>query len=541
MRIQSLIYALPLFILISCGGGSSSTPPAAIVPTPPVTQTGPTWTQGVFADEGTFKNRCEAPRSGSSPWTGNAYPDVAGSTTEENFWLRSWSNRTYLWYSEITDRNPAQYSDRLEYFDLLKTARVTASGNPVDKFHFTSPTDDYEQRVTSGSSASYGARFQLIRSSPPRQIIVAFVEPNSPAEASGLLRGDEILEIDGEDAINGGNTTVLNNGLFPQNEGESHTFIVRSQGSSATRTINITSATVTSDPIPVHKTLTRPNGNNVAYLLLNTFGSSITETELFNAFTDLSGQGVTDLVLDLRYNGGGFLALSSELGYMIAGPGQTNGRTFETLFFNDKFTTVNPITNDPITPTPFYNTTQGFSVNAGTSLPSLNLNRVFILSTASTCSASEALINGLRGIDVEVILVGTTTCGKPYGFYATDNCGSTYFTIQFGGKNEKGFGDYSDGFSPNSSNVTVGEAITGCVADDDYSKALGDETEGLFSTALHYLENGSCPATNTPKTEKPWGVQLDNEIGLSLLDDPRIAKEEFFRTSRILNNPSQGQ
>jgi len=88
---------------------------------------------------------------------------------------------------------------------------------------------------------------------------------------------------------------------------------------------------------------------------------------------------------------------------------------------------------------PFTNQFVGFADNPatvpGSALPTLNLSRVFVLTTSSTCSASEAIINGLRGADIEVIQIGSGTCGKPYGFYPTDNCATTYFTIQFSGIN----------------------------------------------------------------------------------------------------------
>jgi len=158
---------------------------------------------------------------------------------------------------------------------------------------------------------------------------------------------------------------------------------------------------------------------------------------------------VDDLVLDLRYNGGGLLAVAAQIGYMVAGDDATSGKTFDRLTFNDKNPETNPVTGGLLTPTPFIDTGVGFTVPEGTPLPELDLERIFILSTDGTCSASEAVINGLRGIDVEVILVGSQTCGKPYGFYPTDNCGETYFTVQFRGANDKGFGDYADGFLPN--------------------------------------------------------------------------------------------
>jgi C-terminal processing protease CtpA/Prc len=124
---------------------------------------------------------------------------------------------------------------------------------------------------------------------------------------------------------------------------------------------------------------------------------------------------VTNLVLDFRYNGGSFLAIASQLAYMVAGE-QTDGRTFEVNQWNDKHPNVDPVTNRVLTPTPFYNTTVGLSATSGAPLPTLNLTRVFVLTGPGACSASEAFMNSLRGIDVEVIQVGSTTCGKPYGF-----------------------------------------------------------------------------------------------------------------------------
>jgi len=93
------------------------------------------------------------------------------------------------------------------------------------------------------------------------------------------------------------------------------------------------------------------------------------------------------------------------------------------------------------------------------------------------------VINGLRGVDVKVDLVGGTTCGKPYGFTPVDNCGTTYFSIQFQSVNAKGFGDYADGFAPT------------CTVADDMTHALGDPAEGMLAAALSYRANNACPAT----------------------------------------------
>ena len=115
----------------------------------------------------------------------------------------------------------------------------------------------------------------------------------------------------------------------------------------------------------------------------------------------------------------------------------------------------------------------------------LNLSRVFVLSSGDTASASEAFINGLRGIDLEVILIGETTRGKPYGFYGIDNCGVTYFTVHFKGENAKGFGDYADGFIPSDTDDMFGAEVRGCVVTDDLTHVLGDPAENVANFKAH--------------------------------------------------------
>ena len=133
------------------------------------------------------------------------------------------------------------------------------------------------------------------------------------------------------------------------------------------------------------------------------------EEALFNAVNDFIAAGITELIIDVRYNTGGFLDISNELAFMIAGPAAAQGRIYDELRFNDKHPVRNPVTNELLTPTNFYTTAQGFSVAQGTALPALNLSRVYLLVGNTTASANESLINGLRGIDFEVILVGEPT------------------------------------------------------------------------------------------------------------------------------------
>jgi carboxyl-terminal processing protease len=193
---------------------------------------------------------------------------------------------------------------------------------------------------------------------------------------------------------------------------------------------------------------------------------------LISAFQTLKNEGATDLVLDLRYNGGGLVSIASKLAYMIGGTA-TEGKIFDKLVYNDKRTSDNY-------PFPFIAIAS--SAAGGASLPTLNLKKLYVLVSGGTASASEAIINGLRGVDVEVNLIGETTRGKPYGFVPQDNCGWVYYSVQFKGENNKGYGDFADGFAPN------------CVVKDDFTHALGDVAEGKFAAALKYRENKQCPA-----------------------------------------------
>jgi hypothetical protein len=477
------------------------------------------WVPGSFLSSNTFYARCVAPRSGINPASNQPYPDISGTRTDENNFLRSYSNETYLWYSEIVDRDPSQYATP-QYFELLKTSATTPSGNPKDQFHFTYPSDEWYQLSQGGVSAGYGAEFALLRNTPPRQAVVAYTQPNSPATNVMLERGAEILFVDNEPVIDGADVAKLNAGLFPSAPGETHTFVVRDQGASTTRSITMTSASVTSAPVQNVSFIATPTGN-VGYMVFNDHIATAEEA-LINAVDQLIADNVVDLVLDLRYNGGGYLDIASEFAYMIAGPARTGGMTFELLQFNDKHPSTNPISGQPLAPIPFHSSTQGFSGPTRNPLPTLNLARLFVLTGPGTCSASESIINSLRGVNVEVIQIGSTTCGKPYGFYATDNCGTTYFTIQFRGVNAQNFGDYADGFSPANTSPAAGVALPGCSVGDDFSRELGDPLEARLATALNYRESPSCPA--------PSGLAQPGLAKTGLEDAPLLPDGELHKS-----------
>ena len=450
----------------------------------------------MFQSPATFANQCASPRVGTDPATGRAYPDGKGSTLTENNWLRSWTHDLYLWYREVPDQNPASYTTP-DYFNLLKTTATTPSGNPKDRFHFTYPTAQWEALSQSGVEAGYGAQWIILSSRPPRQVVVAYTEPNSPATTppANLARGAQVLSVDGVDLVNASDSAsvnTLNAGLFPSAPGSSHSFSMLDLGATTPRTVTMVAANVTSTPVQSVKTIRTPAGT-VGYMLFNDHIATA-EQQLLNAFSQLAAANVSDLVLDIRYNGGGYLDIASEVAYMIAGAAPTTGQTFERTIFNDKYPTRDPVTGGALTPVPFHATSQGFSGPRGQALPTLNLPRVTVLTSANTCSASESIVNGLRGVGVQVVEIGSTTCGKPYGFYPADNCGTTYFSIEFQGVNAQGFGDYPDGFSPANAAGTVGVVVPGCSVGDDFTRALGDPSEGRLAAALGYLVDQGCPA-----------------------------------------------
>ncbi len=470
-------------VLAACGGGHSgaSSKSDALK-----------WTPGVYQPQAMFANQCAAPRSGTDPFTGQKYPDRTGSVLAENHFLRAWTHDVYLWYSEVADRNPAGYTDPVDYFDVLKTAGSTASGNPKDKFHFTYDTAAWESLALNGTQAGYGAYFVIINPMPPRLVRVGYVESGSPAAGASpaVMRGEQVISVDGAQVLDTDDVDTLNAGLFPSSPGESHTFVLGSFGASTPpRTVTLVSTDVTLQPVQNVHTIDTQSGA-VGYMLFNDHLAT-SEAALVDAFNTLAQAHVTDLVLDIRYNGGGYLDIASEVAYMIAGAARTQNQTFDLLQFNDQHPTVDPVTGDPITPTEFHSLTQGFSATAGQPLPTLDLPRVFVLTTGDTCSASESILNGLQGVDVQVIQIGTTTCGKPYGFYPQDNCGTTYFSIEFRGLNAKGFGEYSDGFGPSNaatSSSGTSEFLPGCYVQDDFAHALGDSSENLLATALAYRQ-----------------------------------------------------
>lgn len=259
------------------------------------------------------------------------------------------------------------------------------------------------------------------------------------------------------------------------------------------------------DTVPVTRVVASPGGRRVGYIQFNDHDVGA-QDDLIAAFRQVRDGGAQDLVLDLRFNSGGFLYIALAAASMVVGP-EAEGQVFEHLRYNDKRT--------PLTETSLFKFSSQVQFAEtenpkGTTLPQLGLPRLYVLSSNQTCSASESIVNSLRGIDRQVILVGETTCGKPYGFTRRDNCGYAYFPIEFNGVNAKGYGGYTAGFEPT------------CRVADNNAAAAGSANDPLLRAALEHADTGNCPAGTAtgvqsalaphvrpaPPARPPWAGRL---------------------------------
>lgn len=503
-----LIAALPLIgILAACGGGGSGDATA------PVTQIRPPSDSDTpaIASSSSLAQQCVEPRPGTM--------DRQGAIELEKSWVRSFMDETYLWYRDVPPVNAENYTlanngnsrpQALDaYFQALKTKGITASGSPVDRFSFTIPTVDLLNQQ-SGISSGYGFRRSTISATVPRVVRVLYVEQGSPAQLGGVLRGDTITSIDGVD-INDSTAigiATLNAGLAPSLASKTTRFGLLAANATVPRTVTISSSqTITVTPVALSTVIAEGN-NTVGYLVLNSFGVVTAEKQLIDAVTAFKKANVNELVIDLRYNGGGYLDLANELAWMV-GDSTLAGKTFEKLTCNDKNT--QPFCNQSDA---FHQVTQGFSVPSGQTLPQLRLKRVFVLTSGNTCSASESVINSLSPF-MPVVRIGNTTCGKPYGFAYKDNCGISYAPMQFKGANAVGFGDYADGFAPT------------CTVADDLSRQRGDPAELMLGGALTYVRTGACPvAKSATQMSRAQAIQggIEFAIDRSASESVRVVR-----------------
>ncbi|WP_214001125.1 S41 family peptidase [Arsukibacterium sp.] len=361
----------------------------------------------------------------------------------------------YLWYDELkTGVDPLAFSSPSAYLEQVIADR--------DRYSFVMTEQQYQDRYINAVFFGYGFATQRTDNNSALQVL--YVYDAGSAAQQGLRRADKIIEIDGISVaewltrLDAG--TASNEDIYgPNEEGVVRQFVWRKPDNSE-RQADFVKGTVSTNTV-MHRSVTQVADKTVGYLVFNTF-IELSETELEQAFSYFSQQNIDELVLDVRYNGGGLIRVANQLSSHIALP-ELQGNIFVKYRYNDKNTRKN--------------NNVSFSLGAGRT--NLNLPRVFVLTTAGSCSSSELVINALSPF-IDVVQIGETTCGKPVG-QIPDRVGDfRLFAINFQTVNALDFGDYFDGLSPN---CPVTATVTG-----DW----GVSDDPLYAEALAYINNDRC-------------------------------------------------
>ena len=430
--------------LASCGGdgGSSSAPPVSVTP---------------------------APTPGATP---TPTPTPAGcSLSERKTWALGQLQEWYL-FPELLDTtvNPASFTTVNAYIDALV---APARAQSRDRF-FTHLASIAQENAffNSGSSAGFGIR--LTYDTTARRVFVVEAFEGAPALAAGIDRGTEIIAI-GTSASNlqtvtalmtaGGSQAVVD-ALGPLTAGTTRVLRVLTNG--ATQDLTVTKADFSLTPVSSRygvKVIDN-GGTKVGYINLRTFIDTA-DPALRSAFATLKAQGVTQVIVDLRYNGGGLVSIAELLGDLMGA--NKVGQVFS-------FTTFRASKSNN-------NDTDNF----GAQSQAIAATKIAFIGTTGTASASELVINAFTPyLHANSALIGTNTFGKPVGQIALDkaSCDDRLRPVAFRTENSARQGDYYTGLA---SRV---EAT--CAAGDDYTKQLGDPAESSVKAALDFLAGRTC-------------------------------------------------
>lgn len=383
--------------------------------------------------------------------------------------LRQHMHDQYFWYESMSNPDPAPFTDITSYFyALLFTGDGALPRGDIWSYAIT--TTQYNSFYEEGQMLGWGFSVAsvLVAEQPGVALLVRYVEPQSPAAQAGLLRGETLVAINGTPSLDYlDDAHALNAALTANAAGDVLDLLVRNtQGIG--RNVTVYAGVFPLTPVPLSHIVYSSAGKPIGYVMVKDFIEPM-QLRLENIFADFKAHGVQEIVLDLRYNGGGRVSAARTLASYAGGSNFANS-TFARFNYNNKQQQNN------------------FTVNFEYLRSAMPATRVFVLTSASTCSASELVINSLAPF-VDAVQIGGTTCGKPVGSNPYDGqCGTTYAAVTFETFNAAGEGRYWNGLAPR------------CAVDDDFNHPLGSDDEALLATARHYVDHGTCSLTTASIT-----------------------------------------
>ena len=388
------------------------------------------------------------------PWTALAQvsPPANCSTTSQNSWVRDQLTNYYYWYQHLpANVNPASFNTPEAYLEAVRF-------RPIDNSYSYITTQAANDAFYSDSQfIGYGFGQQPTTS----EIRVLQVYEDSPALEAGLQRGDRITHVNGQTVAAMVSNGTINSAFGATEIGvASEITFVKPSGES--RSARMVKRLVTIPTVSLTRVV-EVDGRRVGYLFFRNFVRPSTAA-LDEAFASLKAAGATELVLDLRYNGGGLVDVAVHLASLIGGA-RVSGQVMINWVHNDKVAPVlNRVTRFNETPA-----------------QTLNLQRLVVITTRGSASASELIINSLRPY-MPVTVIGDTTYGKPVGQYGFNFCEKVLVPVAFALKNASNEGDFFDGIPAD------------CTASDDITHQLGDPAEGSYAEALTFIRTGACSA-----------------------------------------------
>ncbi|MBL8326738.1 MAG: PDZ domain-containing protein [Rubrivivax sp.] len=390
------------------------------------------------------------------------------SQFDQKDWLGAFMNEWYFWYAISPRPNPSGFGNVPGYYDaLLYTG--TDPNFPADRWSRSESTESFNRFFGDGRSMGYGVAVNGFEVRPGQPPYVRYVEPASDAAVRGVVRGDEVVSVNGRTAAELINSDDFS--LFAaSNAGDRLTLQLRRAGT--LRTVVVEARVFDLTPVSGAAVVQSPAGRLLGYLMVKDMVSQA-HGGLDSAFGLFGLRGVQDLVIDLRYNGGGLVSVGATVASYIAGSRGFSGgapREYARLLYNNKRAAAN---------------NQSFVF--GSFGNALGVPRVYVLTGPRTASASEQVINGLRGVNVQVVTVGDTTFGKPVGSLPQGYCGTTYSAVNFESTNALNQGRYWDGFDAT------------CPVAEDFTVAQGALSDPLLVAAAHHADNGTCPVTAMTK------------------------------------------